>query len=77
MATTVVDADRMIDAAQRAGRTLAVGHMWRHHPDVIALRERIADGEFGRIVRTHGWASMPAGDPRAGSPIRRSPGVAH
>ena len=29
--------------------------MWRYHPDVIALRDRIAAGEFGRIVRTHGW----------------------
>ncbi len=55
MATTVADADRMIAAAQRAGRTLAVGHMWRYHPDVIALRDRVAAGEFGRIVRTHGW----------------------
>jgi predicted dehydrogenase len=55
MATTVADADRMIAAAQRAGRALAVGHMWRYHPDVIALRDRIAAGEFGSIVRTHGW----------------------
>ena len=55
MATTVADADRMIAAAQRAERTLAVGHMWRYHPDVIALRDRVAAGEFGRIVRTHGW----------------------
>lgn len=55
MATTVADADRMIDAARRAERTLAVGHMWRHHRDVIALRDRIVGGEFGRIVRTQGW----------------------
>ena len=55
MATTTGDADRMVDAAERAGRTLAVGHMWRHHPDVIALRDRIATGGFGSIVRTHGW----------------------
>lgn len=55
MATTVADADRMIEAATRAGRTLAVGHMWRYHRDVIALRSRIVAGEFGRVVRTHGW----------------------
>lgn len=55
MATTVADADRMIEAAERTGRTLAVGHMWRHHPDVIALRDRVRAGEFGEIVRTHGW----------------------
>lgn len=55
MAVTVADADRMIAAAARAERTLAVGHMWRYHPDVVALRDRIATGELGRIVRTHGW----------------------
>ena len=55
MATTVGDADRMIEAAARAGRTLAVGHMWRYHSDVIALRSRIVAGEVGRVVRTHGW----------------------
>ena len=55
MAISTVDADRMIEAAERAERTLAVGHMWRHHPDVIALRDRIAADEFGSIVRTHGW----------------------
>ncbi len=55
MATNLDDADRMIAAAERAERTLAVGHMWRHHPDVIALRDRVAAGEFGVVVRTHGW----------------------
>jgi predicted dehydrogenase len=55
MATNGADADRMIAAAERAGRTLAVGHMWRYHPDVRSLRDRIAAGEFGAIVRTHGW----------------------
>ncbi len=55
MATNTIDADRMIAAAQRAERTLAVGHMWRYHTNVIALRDRVAAGEFGRVVRTHGW----------------------
>ena len=54
MATTVADADRMIEAAQRAERTLAVGHMWRYHPDVIALRDRIAAGRV-RADRAHPW----------------------
>jgi predicted dehydrogenase len=55
MATTTADARRMIDAADGAGCTLAVGHMWRYHPDVIALRDRVRGGAFGRVVRTHGW----------------------
>lgn len=55
MAVTTADADRMIAAAERRERTLAVGHMWRYHPEVIALRDRVAAGELGRVVRTHGW----------------------
>jgi predicted dehydrogenase len=55
MATNTIDADLMIAAAERADRILAVGHMWRYHPDVIALRDRVSAGGFGSIVRTHGW----------------------
>jgi predicted dehydrogenase len=29
--------------------------MWRYRTEVIALRDRIAAGEIGRIVRTHGF----------------------
>lgn len=55
MALTVAQAREMIAAARDAGRVLAVGHMWRHRHEVVALRDRIADGELGRVVRTHGW----------------------
>lgn len=55
MALTVAAASGMIAAARAAGRTLAVGHMWRYRAEVIALRNRIAAGDFGGIVRTHGF----------------------
>lgn len=55
MAMSTIVAQQMIDLAEANGLILAVGHMWRYHPDVTTLRDRIAAGEFGRIVRTHGW----------------------
>ena len=30
-------------------------HPWRHHEAVIAVRDAIAAGELGRVVRTHGY----------------------
>jgi predicted dehydrogenase len=54
MALTVAEADAMIAAAHRAERVLAVGHMWRYRDEVVALHDRIARGELGRVVRTHG-----------------------
>ncbi|HSL58732.1 MAG TPA: Gfo/Idh/MocA family oxidoreductase [Acidimicrobiales bacterium] len=55
MALTVAEGREMAAAADAAGRVLAVGHMWRHRSEVVALRDRIAAGGLGRVVRTHGW----------------------
>lgn len=51
----LAECDDLASRASRRGVTVGVGHMWRHRGEVIALRDRIAAGEFGRIVRTHGW----------------------
>ena len=55
MATTSADAEAMLAAAARHDRLLLVLHPWRHHPAVIAVRDAIAAGELGRVVRTHGY----------------------
>jgi predicted dehydrogenase len=55
MATTVADAEAMLAAAAEHDRLLLVLHPWRHHDAVIALRNAIAAGELGRVVRTHGY----------------------
>ena len=71
MATTGADGEAMLAAAARHDRLLLVLHPWRHHPAVIAVRDAIAAGELGRIVRTHsygvhadwgpsGWFTDPA-----------------
>lgn len=52
---TLEECDEIASRAALRGVTVGVGHMWRHREEVIELRDRIAAGEFGRIVRTHGW----------------------
>jgi len=53
MAIEVADAEAMVAAATAADRVLCVGHMWRYRAEVRGMRDRIAVGEFGRVVRTH------------------------
>ena len=55
MAVSVAECDAMIAAARRGGARLMVAHCWRFHPDVLAVRNRVAAGEFGEIVKTRGY----------------------
>jgi predicted dehydrogenase len=55
MATSVAECDAMIEASRRSGAFLMVAHCWRFHRDVIAMRERVAAGELGEIVKTRGY----------------------
>jgi predicted dehydrogenase len=55
MAVTVAEGRDMARAASSAERTLLVGHMWRYRDEVIALREQLARGLVGRVVRTRGY----------------------
>jgi predicted dehydrogenase len=55
MATTTADGEAMLAAAAQHDRLLLVLHPWRHHPAVIAVRDAIAAGDLGKVVRTHGY----------------------
>jgi predicted dehydrogenase len=55
MAMDLAETDQMVAAAERSDAHLMVAHCWRFHPDVIALRDRIAAGELGEIVKTRGY----------------------
>jgi predicted dehydrogenase len=55
MAMNLAETDRMVGAAERSDAHLMVAHCWRFHPDVIALRDRIAAGELGEVVKTRGY----------------------
>ncbi|HYJ61109.1 MAG TPA: Gfo/Idh/MocA family oxidoreductase [Actinomycetota bacterium] len=55
MAVTVAECDAMLAAASGSGASLMVAHCWRFHDAVRALRDRIAGGELGGIVKTRGY----------------------
>jgi predicted dehydrogenase len=47
LATNVADAERAVEAADRAGRVLMVGHLLEYHPGLRALKELADSGELG------------------------------
>ena len=49
IATTVADAESMVDAAARAGVVLLVGHCLRFDPRYDQARQAVERGELGRI----------------------------
>lgn len=50
MAPSLADADRMIEAAKRAGRVLTVNQNYRYTPDFVTIQEVIESGKLGRII---------------------------
>ena len=79
LALNTADAKAMIDACQRAGVTLGVGHNRRLWPSMQALKSVVASGELGQILHIEGhfsnqhsdntagtWRDSPAESPAAG-----------
>ncbi|MEX0711981.1 MAG: Gfo/Idh/MocA family oxidoreductase [Pirellulales bacterium] len=60
MARTAAECDRIIAAAEKADRTLMVGHICRFNPRYAIARERIAAGELGRVVSMYARRNIPA-----------------
>ncbi len=50
MALTVDEADRMVAAARRAGRTLMIAQCIRFWPEYQFLRDCVRDGRFGKLL---------------------------
>lgn len=48
---TLADAQRALAQCQSKGVVLGLGHERRFEPEIIALRQRIAKGEFGSILQ--------------------------
>jgi predicted dehydrogenase len=67
MATTVAECDRMIAAAERSGRVLAVGHFRRFFPSCQVIKQMIATGALGAVRsfrvlegETYSWPAQSA-----------------
>jgi predicted dehydrogenase len=54
LATTTVDAERAVRAAEGAGRVLMVGHLLEYHPAVARLKELVGSDEFGPLYYLYG-----------------------
>jgi predicted dehydrogenase len=54
LATTTADAERAVQAAERAGRILMVGHLLEYHPGVARLKELVQSGELGELYYLYG-----------------------
>jgi predicted dehydrogenase len=54
LATTVADAQRAVDAADRAGCILMVGHLLEYHPAVTRLKQLVAEDELGALYYIYG-----------------------
>lgn len=55
MALTLAECDAIIEAAERAGVTLIVGHTHAFDPAIRAMRRIIASGELGRLGMIAAW----------------------
>jgi predicted dehydrogenase len=49
LALDVADAASVVSAAQKAGRTLMVGHLMLFHPALQRLKQMVQKGELGRV----------------------------
>ncbi len=49
----VAEGQRIIDAAEKAGSKLAVGHIERFNPAVLELKKQLEAGQLGRIFQIH------------------------
>ncbi len=49
MALTVDDAERVVGAAEEAGKILMVGHLLEYHPAFVHVKEMIGSGELGDV----------------------------
>ncbi len=54
LATNVADAQLAVEAAERAGRLLMVGHLLEYHPAVASLKGLLDGGELGELFYLYG-----------------------
>jgi len=50
LAATIAEASKVVDAAESAGVTLAVGHIERHNPAIAAVKRHLQEGQYGDLV---------------------------
>jgi predicted dehydrogenase len=71
LATTVADAEAMVQAAAASGKVAATGFSYRRSPAISAIREQVVAGKLGELLHFNGryWCDYSA-DPQAPSSWR-------
>lgn len=59
IAASIEEGEALVQAAARAKRALAVGHIERFNPAVRELKRRVAAGELGRVFQIHASRQGP------------------
>ncbi|MDQ3770192.1 MAG: Gfo/Idh/MocA family oxidoreductase [Actinomycetota bacterium] len=54
LAQSVADAQQAVEAADRRGKVLMVGHLLQYHPGVVKLKELASSGELGDVQYIYG-----------------------
>jgi predicted dehydrogenase len=76
IALTAEDADRMLQAAKRAGRLLMVAHVLPFFPEFRFAAEAVQDGRHGKLLAAHftrvisrpDWSAAMSDDANTGGP---------
>lgn len=55
MAMNAVEGREMLRASEQSGVLLMVAHCWRYDPEVLWVKDEVARGRVGRIIRTKGY----------------------
>jgi len=58
MAMSVAEGEQMIEASKRANRKLMIAHNWRFERELLWLRDVIAEGTLGKIVKAKSFAML-------------------
>jgi predicted dehydrogenase len=75
IADTVESAMRLVEAAERAGVTLLVGHHRRHNPIIARAREAVRGGSLGRLTAVSAQWMLLKADEYFAAAHRRLPGA--
>lgn len=59
LALSIEEGQRIIDAADRYGVKLAVGHIERFNPAVVEIKRRLDDQQLGRLFQMHARRLSP------------------
>jgi UDP-N-acetylglucosamine 3-dehydrogenase len=59
IASTLAEARQLVATSKRHNRRIAIGHIERFNPAIVALKQRLDEGQLGRVFRLHARRMSP------------------